>query len=192
VSVERTNVVIGSVRRLADDRGVTLHVDGSTNALGGAARFALVPLTCLTLGVYFVFTTLPRLRDADAPGTFACFAVIGLGIIILPCAAVLPIIRRLLQTALRRVTIDAEVAQLRLLAFGSGRPVCRTWQRESVRDVLVHTRSAGLHELHILIAGEPPVTLLYGVSRDELEFIAAELRRVLDVRPDPFASQTSA
>ena len=175
------NLVVGSVRCFAsgdDDRGgggVTLLVDGSRNALIGAALFAILPLACLVLGGGFCLASLP-----DTLGALVLVTLVGLAVVT-PAFVVLPTIKRLLATALGRVTLDADAAQLRLLAFGVGPPVCRTWRRDELRDVLVHARGAGIYELHILLVGDRFVPLLYGVTRDELEFIARELLRALRV-----------
>ena len=175
------NTAVGSVRRFADDRSVTLHIDGSRNALFGAAMFACVPVGCFTLTAGLFVAALNDLGGAVSTLTLACLLIGGLGITVFPAFAIVPFIRGLVRTALRRVTFDADAAQLRLLAFGYGPPVCLTWRREVIRDILVHTRGAGLYELRIVLARQPPVSLLYGVRREELDFIASELRRALRV-----------
>jgi hypothetical protein len=110
------------------------------------------------------------------------FGVLSIaGVAIVPILFVAPMIRRLVRTGLRRVTFDVDAEQLHLLTFGYGRPRTLAWDRRVVLDVLVHHCGGGIYELHIILAAEPPVSLLYGARRAELAFVAAELRRALHV-----------
>ena len=94
-------------------------------------------------------------------------------------------------------TLTATPETLRMTRIGRS----RTWAREQVKSVGIHTNSNGLvgelAELQVHVAGEAPVRVFVDRARQELESIAEMLRAALDRRPEtlspkPVAGATGA
>ena len=173
--------VVGSVRRRDRPEAVVLHIAGSRHALWSALRLiAVLILGLATIVIAFVLTRSDpwskRLVGDEWRLMVWCCA--GAAVLWWQVGRNVP---RLLATALEHVTIRINVDELEVLTRrGPEGAALRTpWARSGIDDVLVTPRSGGAFELRIVPTVGRSTTLLHGLPKSELDFIAATMRDAL-------------